>query len=159
MDDFTDRSISELIESIPLFLEAMKDEYDILLNMINIIFSSCSIITKTEIIGRYYTDIECEVFPSFFEYQIYKIMEKYSYYYKIRRQYHIIRGIYIYLRPGDPKLKEYDSLDKRCDCIIYIRYEKGNEVITIYFENKIYSIIIEDKYKPYMLNLFDSLKN
>ena len=93
MDDFADRTCNELIESYPLFLEAMKDEYDILLNLINIIFSSCSIITKTEIIGRCVKEIECEVFPSFFEYQIYKIMEKYSYYYKIRDQYKIIKQI------------------------------------------------------------------
>ena len=48
MEDFADRTINELIESYPLFIEAMNDEYDILLNMINIIFSSCSIITKIE---------------------------------------------------------------------------------------------------------------
>ena len=98
MDDIDDRTINELIESYPLFLEVMKDEYDILLNLINVIFSSCSIITKTETIGRHSTAIECEVFPSFFEYQIYKIMEKYSYYYKIRKQFNIIRSIYFFFR-------------------------------------------------------------
>ena len=87
MEDFADRTIDELIESYPLFVDALKDEYDILLNMLNIIFSSCSIITKTEKITRDVKEIECEAFDCFFEYQIHKIMEKYAYYKKIRTNY------------------------------------------------------------------------
>ena len=131
MDDFADRSFNELIEFIPLFLEAMKDEYDILLNMINVIFSSCSIITKTEKISRGDRVIDCEVFPSFFEYQIYKIIEKYRYYNKIRNQFKIIRGIYYGLRYDDPKLNDYSYLYQRYRCIIYIRFEQGNFEIII----------------------------
>ena len=36
MDDFADRTINELLESYPLFIDALKDEYDILLYKINI---------------------------------------------------------------------------------------------------------------------------
>ena len=57
MDDFADRTINELIESHSLFVDALKDEYEILVNMINIIFSSCSIITKTNQIFR--SDAKC----------------------------------------------------------------------------------------------------
>ena len=153
MDDLNDRSINELIESYPLLLEAMKDEYDILLNMINIIFSSCSIITKTEDTSGYITRIECEVFPSFFEYQIYKIMEKYSYYYKIINQYKIIKQILYIIRYDGKKLKVYNSLEKECECSIYIKYGIDYEVISIFIDNKIYSIKIEDKYKQDMSNL------
>ena len=75
MEDFADRTINELIESYPLFLEALKDEYDTFSTITDIIFSSCSIITKIEKIDMYERVIECEAFDCFFEYQIHKIME------------------------------------------------------------------------------------
>ena len=86
MDDFADRTINELVESHPLFVDALKEEYDILVNMINIIFSCCSLIPQMS--RKTYYAFDC-----FFEYQIYKIMEKYTYYEKIRTQLCIIDNI------------------------------------------------------------------
>ena len=84
MEDFADRTISELIESYPMFVDALKEEHDVLMNMIDIIFSSCSIKTKTERFHLHKKHIYYEAFDCFFEYQIYKIMEKYRYYKKIK---------------------------------------------------------------------------
>ena len=158
MDDFADRTIYELIESYTLFLEAMKDEYDILLNLINVIFSSCSIITKTEIIGRHYTAIECEVFPSFFEYQIYKIMEKYTYYNKIKTQLSIIEHINQRKIHGDLKLKSFidsNSYIPEKYNLVFMYYDRNDDTIVIHFYGTYYRIKVEDKYKQDMLNLFE----
>ena len=138
----------------------MKDEYDILLNMINIIFSSCSIITITEKISRGVKVIVCEAFDCFFEYQIYKIMEKYRYYDKIRNQYYIIKDFYFRLRYGDPTLRDSFSLEARCNCDIdniNVQDDESisNETINILIDHKIYRIKVDDKYKQDMLELMD----
>ena len=51
--------------------------------------------------------------------------------------------------------KEHNSLEKRCDCSIYIKYGVGYEAISITIDNKNYLIKIEDKYKQDMLNLLE----
>ena len=153
MENFADRTIGELIESYEIFVDTLKEEYDVLLNIIDIIFSSCSIMSKIEDINCDRNLITFEAFDCFFEYQIYKIMEKYRYYDKIRNQFKIIRGIYYGLRHDDPKINDYSYLYERCRCLIYLRFEQGNEVIIIAIDEKNYLIKVEDKYKQDMLNL------
>ena len=157
MDDQADRTFNELIEFCPLFLEALKDEYDILMNIINIIFSSCSIITKTETIGRGVKEIVCEAFDCFFEYQIYKIMEKYRHYDKIKTQICIIDNIHLNRRSGDLKLKS--DINKHLsgpDIFkwLFMYYYRRYDTIVIHFDDTYHTIKVEDKYKQDMLNLF-----
>ena len=136
MDDFEDRTISELMESYPLFVDTLKEEFDALANMIDIVFSSCSIITKTEKISRGDRVIECKIFPSFFEYQIYKIIEKYRYYNKIRNQFNIIKNIYYSLRYDDPKLND---INIPCDI------SKGLYVLNYSFKTQEFKIFAGDR--------------
>ena len=157
MDDFADRTINELVESYPLFLEALKDEYDILFPMINIIFSSCGIIKKTEENGR----TKYEAFDCFFEYQIYKIMEKYTYYNQIRHQLYIIEYINEKKIQGNLKLKSfidrnlYKPYRPDIPRWLFINYERNDDTIEINFEGTLYRIKVEDKYKQDMLNLLE----
>ena len=155
MDDFDDRSINELFESYPLFLEALKAEYDTFSTITDIIFSSCSIITKTEKIDLTKRVIECEAFDCFFEYQIHKIMEKYAYYNKIQTQLYIIEHI------NSHKLFGYLGLKSVIDRNFYIPanykrlfvyYNTDDDAIFIYFELTHYRIKVEDKYQQDMLN-------
>ena len=158
MDDFADRTINELMESYPLFLEALKDEYDILLNMLNIIFSSCSLIQQ---MCCYNHEIPYLAFDCFFEYQIYKIMEKYTYYKKIQTQLYIIEYINERKIVGDLKLKnviDRNSLGPDIFKRLYIQYSRYNNEIDIFFDSKYYTIIVEDKYKQDMLNLLETIE-
>ena len=61
MDDFADRTINELVESHSLFVCALKDEYNVISPMIDIIFSSGFMITE-----KIHKTFDC-----FFEYHIY----------------------------------------------------------------------------------------
>ena len=153
MENFADRTINELIESYPLFLDALKEEHDVLMNIIDIIFSSCSIITKTEKIRWARCVIECEVFDCFFEYQIYKIMEKYRYYKNIKHQAHIVRQIFLN--------REYLGLKTNCDPkkidLMYLNviYHRNDRTIGIGFDRTHYYIKVEDKYHQDMINLIN----
>ena len=156
MDDFADRTINELIESFPLFVDALKEAYDACSTIIDIIFSSCSIKTKTEENGK----IICEAFDCFFEYQIYKIMEKYEYYLKISNQARFIEcmgqnqdyaGINIGSDMGPVRTVSY--LPK-----IYLYYYHINNTIGIILDKTEYRIKVEEKFNRDMLELMDYRK-
>ena len=155
MDDFADRTINELLESYPLFIDALKDEYDIILNMLNIILSSCSLIPQ---MCPNTDNIPYRAFDCFFEYQIYKIMEKYRYYDKIHTQLRIIECMYLNRIRGDLKLKSNVDINPFDEPNIFKKllmfYSTYNGTIEISFDSKYHSIKVEDKYKQDMLNLF-----
>ena len=46
MEDLKDRTINELVESYPMLVDTLNQKYDVLMNIIDIIFSSCSIKLK-----------------------------------------------------------------------------------------------------------------
>jgi len=157
MDDFADRTINELVESYPLFVDALKDEYDVISPMIDIILSS-GFKTDTGRIKWYASIIVCEAFDCFFEYQIYKIMEKYPYYNKIRTQLNIIEQIDKRKKKGDLKLKSIiysNSYIRDIFKRLYIHYNRRDDEIVIVFELTHYIIKVEEKYKQDMLNLFE----
>ena len=90
MEDFTKRSIDELIEEYPQFVEELNESYEDMVNMFDIIFMSCSIeYRKNKIIYIHY-----KVFDCFFEYQFPKLFEKYKQYDRIRNQIELISTIY-----------------------------------------------------------------
>ena len=157
MEDFADRTINELMESYPLFLDALKEEYDVLMNILDIIFSSCSMMSKTEKPGWRKTIITCEVFDCFFEYQIYKIMEKYKYYDKIKFQALIIEGLYKNINYWNLNLNYRPKLELPSSrvifelCICYSPHE-----LTIEIHDTRHTIKVEEKYEQDMLKLFNN---
>ena len=133
----------------------MKDENDILLNMINIILSSGSM--KTEKISMYARVIECEAFDCFFEDKIYKLMEKYTYHEKIHTQLSIIEHINQRQKFVDLKLKSSIDINSKIPGKyrqIALYYNTHCNRITFYIDNTHYYIKIKYKYKQDMLNLF-----
>ena len=159
MEDFADRTINELIESYPIFVDALKEEYDVLMNIIDIVFSSCSIMSKTEIPGPHSNQITYEVFDCFFEYQIYKIMEKYRYYEKIKYQACHVKHIYDAKDRLDLKISNssFDFYSKELVTMpfLHICYPLGSEMINIMLSRDIYIIEVEEKYHQDMPRLFN----
>ena len=142
MEDFADRTINELVESYPIFVDALKEEYNILTNMLDIIFSSCSIKTKTEKPGPHSNQIIYEVFDCFFEYQIYKIMEKYRYYEKIRNQTFLVERIYRDKQNCDLKISnsfDFYSIRLGKTSELYIDYCSSAKTIDIVFGRYFYT--------------------
>ena len=157
MDDFADRTINELIESYPIFLDALKEEYDVLMNIIDIVFSSCRIMSKTEKPGRMCIIIIREVFDCFFEYQIYKIMEKYRYYKKIRDQVNLVEQILLRRNRLDLKIK-IDTQDIRF-MYMSVNYISHIKIIEFCFDRTDYVINVEEKYQQDMALLFEDIDN
>ena len=151
MENFADRTIGELIESYEIFVDTLKEEYDVLLNIIDIIFSSCSIMSKIEDINCDRNLITFEAFDCFFEYQIYKIMEKYRYYRKIRDQAYLVQRIFL--------SRNYLDLKINCDSkelelkYLYVIYRRNDKTIRIGFDRTHYYIKVEEKYHQDMINL------
>ena len=99
--------------------------------IIDIIYSSCSTITKTEECGK----TIFEVCDCFCEYKIYKIMVKYKYYLKISNR------------------RRLSNLPN-----IYVHYNFKDNIIEMILYKTEYIIKVEDKYKKDMLNLFEFCK-
>ena len=153
MEDFADRTINELVESYPIFVDALKEEYNILANMLDIIFSSCSIKTKDERLIFNNKKIIYKVYDCFFEYQIYKIMEKFRYYKKIENQTEVVAQILRRRRGLNLKINfEYQNLFHKIVDVVYYTMDK---TIKIYFAEFIYEIEVEEKYHQDMINLVD----
>ena len=157
MEDFKDRTDDELLECYPLFVDALKEEYDVIMNIIDIIFSSCSIMTKTEKPCWNGIQITCEVFECFFEYQIYKIMEKYRYYREIRNQ-----ALQIEHKSAENKYRDINInvfaylLRLRKSYTMYVGYCCDDKIIEIKFNNTIYRIEVHEKYQKDMMELFSN---
>ena len=155
MDDFANRTINELIESYPLLVDVLKDLYDDILKIFNNILSNGFM--NTEQLRMNGSSIECEAFDCFFEDQIYKLMEKYTYHEKIHTQLSIIEHINQRQKFVDLKLKS--SIDRNSKIPgkyrqIALYYNTHCNRITFYIDSTHYHIKIKYKYKQDMLNLF-----
>ena len=161
MDDFKDRTINELVESYPIFVDALKEEYGVLMNIIDIVLSGCGIMSKIEIPGRlgpHGKDIFCEAFDCFFEYQIYKITEKYRYYKKIRDQAELVEQILIRRNRLD-LIINFDIQDIRLFKYMYVSYHPNDKTIEFWLGETVYVIKVEEKYQQDMALLFKNIDN
>ena len=154
MEDFSKRSIDELIEEFPQFVEEFEEIYNEMKILMDIIFSSCSIEYKiqTSNEGHNY-----KVFDSFFEYQFPKIFEKYKYFRRILKQMYIINLIYcgihdkvlLYLFIIHQVKEEMFSF--------HIKYDNFENLDFIYKQHQINRIEVPEKYREDLRNMFREL--
>ena len=109
--------------------------------------------SKTELHNFRGKHIICDAFDCFFEYQIYKIMEKYGYYKKIRDQAEIVEHIFFNRDDLDLTIT-FDSQNLKL-MFMDVYYCSNNKTIGIAFDRTVYIINVEEKYQQDMTNLFN----